>query len=84
MRYLIDTNIVSELRRKKPNDNVVKWFQDVHASSLYLSCITIGELKSGALKKLKTDKDSGKLLIKWVDSLVADYEDQILDIDLEA
>ena len=83
MRYLLDTNIISELRRKQPDSKVVEWFQEIHSSSLYLSCITIGELKSGALKKAKTDIASGKLLIKWIDSLVSDYEEQILDINLE-
>jgi len=83
MRYLLDTNIISELRRKQPDSKVVEWFGEIHASSLYLSCITIGELKSGALKKAKTDIASSKLLIKWIDSLVSDYEEQILDINLE-
>lgn len=83
MKYLLDTNIVSELRRKKPNDNLVQWFEEIDTDNLYLSCITIGELKSGALKKAKTDQATGKLLFQWINSLVTDYEDQILNIDLE-
>ena len=83
MKYLLDTNIVLELRRKKPSGNVIRWFEEVHANNLYLSCITIGELRSGALKKLKQDKMSGDLLLKWIDSLISDYDEQILDINLE-
>jgi toxin FitB len=50
---------------------------------MYLSCITIGELRRGALKKLKTDKAYGDLLIKWVEKLTTDYHEHILGIDLK-
>ena len=83
MKYLLDTNIISELKKKTPDQNVVNWFEGIDTDELYLSCITIGELKSGALKKAKTDVKTGKLLIKWIDGLMADYEEQILNIDLE-
>ncbi|CAN0590686.1 unnamed protein product [Ectocarpus sp. 12 AP-2014] len=83
MKYLLDTNIISELKKKTPDQNVVNWFEGIDTDELYLSCITIGELKSGALKKSKTDVKTGKLLIKWIDGLMADYEEQILNIDLE-
>jgi len=83
MKYLLDTNIISELKKKTPDQNVVNWFEETDTYDLYLSCITIGELKSGVLKKSKTDVKIGKLLIKWIDGLMADYEEQILNIDLE-
>jgi predicted nucleic acid-binding protein len=83
MRYLLDTNIISELRKKQPNENVVSWFNQIHPSQLYLSSLTIGEVRAGALKKAKTDKRSGDLLLKWVNNLVRDYQEQILGIDLE-
>ena len=83
MKYLLDTNIISELKKKTPDQNVVNWFEGIDTDELYLSCITIGELKSGALKKSKTDVKTGKLLIKWINGLMADYEEQILNIDLE-
>ena len=83
MKYLLDTNIISEFRKRTPDQNVVKWFKEASTNSLYLSCITIGELRSGALKKCKTDKNTGEALIRWVNDLTADYEEQILNIDLE-
>ena len=83
MKYLLDTNIILELKKKTPDQNVVNWFEGIDTDELYLSCITIGELKSGALKKSKTDVKTGKLLIKWIDGLMADYKEQILNIDLE-
>lgn len=83
MKYLLDTNIISELKKKSPNHDVVNWFEGIDTDDLYLSCITIGELKSGALKKSKTDVKTAKLLIKWIDGLMSDYEEQILNIDLK-
>lgn len=83
MKYLLDTNIISELRKKSPDTRVVKWMEDIDPSVLYLSCITIGELKTGALKKAKTDPVAGKALLEWIDELVNRYEEQIVFIDLE-
>ncbi len=83
MRYLLDTNIISELRKKQPNENVALWFNQIHPSQLYLSALTIAEIRAGALKKAKTDKKSGGLLVRWVDNLVTEYQEQILTIDLD-
>ena len=83
MKYVLDTNIVSELRKKLPDPRVVKWMEDVPSDQVYLSCIAIGDLRSEALKKAKQDKIAGKLLIKWIDELINSYEDQIVLIDLE-
>ena len=47
MSYLLDTNVVSELRRKLPNPGVVSWFSDRPASTLFLSVLTLGELRKG-------------------------------------
>ena len=47
MSYLIDTNVVSELRRKLPNPGVVSWFSDRPASTLFLSALTLGDLRKG-------------------------------------
>lgn len=47
MSYLIDTNVLSELRRKKPHPGVSAWFAQRPAYSLYLSVLTLGELRKG-------------------------------------
>ncbi len=47
MSYLLDTNVLSELRRKTPDAGVVEWFSDRPASTLYLSVLTLGELRKG-------------------------------------
>jgi predicted nucleic acid-binding protein len=81
MKYLLDTNIVSELRKTKANQQVVDWVKSIDQERLYLSCITIGEIKMGALKKQLQDKVAGDSLLKWLDQLVENYADRILAID---
>jgi len=50
MNYLIDTNVVSELARPKPNPAVVAWFADKPSESVYLSVLTLGEIRKGIAK----------------------------------
>ncbi len=83
MKYLLDTNIISELRRKFPNERLIEWINDIDSEDLYMSVITIGELRAGALKKSKKDSTQGQLLMKWVDELSRSYQDQILEINME-
>jgi hypothetical protein len=45
--YLLDTKIVSELRKPRPNPKVVAWLQDVEDSDLHLSAVTVGEIQAG-------------------------------------
>lgn len=47
MSYLIDTNVLSELRRKQPDAQVVRWFSGRPAQSLFLSVLTLGEIRKG-------------------------------------
>lgn len=50
MRYLLDTNVISELIAKRPNERVVQWLDQLDPASIYLSVITIGELRKGIEK----------------------------------
>jgi len=83
MKYVLDTNIVSELRKTLPTPNVVKWMEDVPSDQVYLSCIAIGDLRSEALKKAKQDKRAGPVLTKLIDELISSYKELIVLIDLE-
>ena len=46
-RYLLDTNVVSELRKRKPHGGVVAWLASLHADQIFVSAVTIGELQTG-------------------------------------
>ena len=81
--YLIDTNVISELRKKdKANKGVKDFFSKVAQEdvSLYLSAITIGELRRGVeLIRHRGDGDQALMLANWLDNIVMAYKDNILE-----
>jgi len=82
MSYLIDTCCISELVKKKPNPNVVKWFADQDELSMYLSVITFGELRKG-IEKLPDSKKK-KELNRWVnEDLSRRFKNRVLNITIE-
>jgi len=56
--YLLDTNVVSELRKQRPHGGVVAWLESIDDTQLYLSAVTIGEIQAGI--ELTREQDSGK------------------------
>lgn len=85
--YLIDTNVISELRKKERADPGVDAFFK-HASSrnlpLYLAAVTIGELRRGVeLTRHRGDARQAQILERWLDRLLADYSDSLLAFDAE-
>ena len=58
MTYLLDTNVLSELRKPAPADHVVAWFDETPANELYLSVIVIGELRHGAERVRGRDRSA--------------------------
>lgn len=83
--YLLDTNIVSELRKAKTNKadkNVIAWAISVPATSLFLSVISILELEAGVLLIERRDAVQGALLRVWLDDYVIPaFSGRILAID---
>ena len=82
--YLLDTNIVSEIRKGAQGDtNVLNWARAASASSLFLSVITILEIEAGIRKKERKDPPQGAMLRSWLNSRVLPtFSDRILNIDL--
>lgn len=71
--FILDTNVVSELRRAKSgkaNPNVTAWAVSVSAGSMFLSAITILELEIGVLSKERSDPAQGAMLREWLDNHV--------------
>ena len=82
MSFLIDTCCISELVKKKPNPNVLKWFTDQDEFSMYISVITFGELRKG-IEKLPDSKKK-KELNQWVkEDLNSRFKNRILSINME-
>jgi toxin FitB len=83
--YLLDTNVLSELRRAKhAHANVAAWSRTVHPTELFLSVITIIEIERGILLLERKDKKQGALLRAWLDERVMpQFDGRILPIDTE-
>ncbi len=80
MSYLLDTNIISELVKTAPNPSVLQWIDSLESDELFLSVITLGEIRNGASgikSKQKQDKISHWLEVE----LPAYFQDRILAID---
>ena len=81
--FLLDTNVVSELRRPRRTDpNVAAWADSVPPGDMFLSSITILELDTGALLLARRDAMQGKLIQQWIeDRVLTAFADRILAVD---
>ncbi len=81
--YLLDTIVLSETRKKRADAGVISFLEGAEASSLFISVLTLGELRKGIVaRKLKDpDPDAGKRLAAWVEGLEVSFADRILGID---
>ncbi len=83
--YLLDTNVISELRKGgRANPGVTAFFATLAPEDIYLSVVTIGEIRRG-LENLRArgDREQAGRLEAWLDKVVTDFSDRILDFDLE-
>ena len=86
--YLVDTDVVSELRKKdKADRRVVQFFKDAAARNvpLYLAAVTIGELRRGVeLIRHRGELRQANLLGRWLDAVLTDYAENVLPFDADA
>ena len=83
MNHLLDTNVISELAAARPNPRVVQWIDDLDPNTVYLSVITIGELRKG-IEKLP-DSRRKETLRDWLSNdLLIRFSGRILLLDIEA
>lgn len=68
--YLLDTNIVSELRKPRPHGAVLAWMQAADESDLYLSAVTIGEIQAGVEITREHDPTKATQIEAWLDHLI--------------
>jgi tRNA(fMet)-specific endonuclease VapC len=82
MRYLLDTNVISELVAAKPSQRVVKWIDSLDPNDVYLSVITIGEIRKG-IEKLPESRRKTRLRIWLTSDLLLRFDGHILPLDVE-
>ena len=82
MKYLLDTCVISELANHRPNVQVVKWLESQDPETLYLSFVTIGEIKKGIAKRGGDPR--AQELEKWLEGqILENFSDRILPIAKE-
>ena len=81
--YLLDTNVVSELRRPRPDPSVVRWIEAAPADRLFMSAVTVGQIQ--AIENIR-GRDAGKAreLEAWLDDVIASYGVLPMDADRSA
>ncbi|MGA3130322.1 MAG: type II toxin-antitoxin system VapC family toxin [Terracidiphilus sp.] len=79
--YLLDTNVLSETRRKKADSGVMAFLEATDSSALYLSVFTLCELRKGIATKRRTDLTAARALAGWVEGLEFGFTNRILGID---
>ncbi len=77
--YLLDTNIISELRKPRPHGGVVAWIKSVNDADLYLSAVTLGEIQAGIEMTRRQDPDKAIMIEAWVNQLVGSFNILIMD-----
>jgi toxin FitB len=79
-RYLLDTNVISEMRKPRPHGAVAAWFNAVEERMLFLSSLTLGELQAGIERTRRHDAPKADELERWVDNLPASYQVLFMDV----
>ncbi len=82
--YLLDTDVISALRRRDRNPRAVHWVETQRTADLYLSVVTIGEIERGITRQLGRDQSFAHELAVWLDRVLDWYLDRILPVDTSA
>jgi predicted nucleic acid-binding protein len=72
--YLLDTNVVSELRKPRPHGAVIAWIQSVPDNELFISALTLGELQAGVERIRQQDREKAASIEAWIEQLSESYE----------
>lgn len=84
MSFLLDTVVLSELRKAKPSRKVVQWFKAQKAESLFISVVSIGEIERGIERARKADAEFAAELEHWLETLLSVYGDRLLPVSANA
>jgi len=77
--YLLDTNVVSELRKLRPHGAVRKWFEELSSERMFIPAVVLGELQAGIELTRRQDRGKAAELTRWVDQI--DATSQVLPMD---
>ena len=80
--FLIDTDVLSALRKRKRHPEIAQWVEKQRSADLYLSVVSVGEIERGIERQQR--RDPVHALAAWLDSVLALYGERILAVDLSA
>ncbi len=80
-RYLLDTNVISETRKTRADSGVIAFLSAADAMGLFLSVLTLGELRRGVAVKRRSDPVAASQLGAWVDGIETSFADRVLPVD---
>ncbi|HEY4866559.1 MAG TPA: type II toxin-antitoxin system VapC family toxin [Candidatus Dormibacteraeota bacterium] len=80
MSYLLDTNVLSELRKPRPDANVKAWFGSVSGADLHLSVLVIGEIRQGVERLRRREPARTEPYDAWLGTLQREYADRVIPI----
>lgn len=85
MSYLLDTNVVSETRRRQPEPRVMRWLEASGPDAHFVSVLTVGEITKGIVRRRRRDPEGADRLALWLSGLRALFAERILVVgDAEA
>ena len=80
--FLIDTDVLSALRRRDRNPGIVRWVEDRRTTDLHISVVTVGEIERGITQQQRHNPTSARDLAVWLDRVLGWYGDRILFVDV--
>lgn len=81
MSYLLDTNVISEIRKRSPDPQVLAWYNSLSAAEIFISALSIGEIRQGIERLRRKDQEQADLLERWLHGLRRSYADHIVGVD---
>jgi predicted nucleic acid-binding protein len=81
--YLLDTNVLSEVRRPLGDASVKRWISSIPTEDLYLSVLTLGEVRRGIGLLGRRDPAQAEVYEAWLVTVLRDYADRVLPVDAE-
>ncbi|MER6171988.1 type II toxin-antitoxin system VapC family toxin [Streptosporangium sp. NPDC001681] len=82
--YLLDTNVVFEARKRNGSPQVKDWIAAAHGPTLYISSLTVGEIRCGVELRRRRDPDQATVLERWLHGLQRQFDDRIVPVTVEA
>ena len=82
MPFLLDTDILSAIRRKQRDPNLEKWLHSINSADVFLSVVTLGEVERGISQQRRINPEFAEDLERWLDTILLRYEQRILPLSV--